>query len=327
MEEPEDEPLFCERAAGIDIGKQSVMVTVRVPSETRKGGRAQETREFGTTRRQLGELADWLRSHGVERAGMESTSDYWKPVYILLEQQGLECVLYQASKVKAQPGRPKTGKLDSVWLAKVTGQGSVAGSFVPPEDIRRLRACTRYRRRLTQAMTAEKQRVEKLLEDAHLKLPARDQRRPRRLRSGDAPRDRRRGAQPPGAGGDGPRRDAAQARGAARGPGLLVVHPGARLRAVDDAGQHRPLHQAGRRAGREDRRHVRAVRAAARPAGPDPGLRGEDRPGPDRRDRGGHERLPDRRAPVLLGPRGSPPEGVRRQAQGRQRHRERQSLH
>jgi transposase len=170
MEEAQDEPLFCERAAGIDIGKQSVMVTVRVPSETRKGGRAQETREFGTTRRQLLELADWLRSHGVERAGMESTSDYWKPVYFLLEQQGLECVLYQASKVKAQPGRPKTDKLDSVWLAKVTEQGSVAGSFVPPEDIRRLRACTRYRRRLTQAMTAEKQRVEKLLEDAHLKL-------------------------------------------------------------------------------------------------------------------------------------------------------------
>jgi transposase len=170
MEEAEDEPLFCERAAGVDIGKQAVMVTVRVPSETRRGGRQQETREFGTTRRQLLELADWLRSWGVERAGMESTSDYWKPVFFLLEQQGFDCVLYQASKVKAQPGRPKTDKLDSVWLAKVTEQGSVAGSFVPPEDIRRLRACTRYRRRLTQAMTAEKQRVEKLLEDAHLKL-------------------------------------------------------------------------------------------------------------------------------------------------------------
>jgi len=170
MEEAEDEPLFCERAAGIDIGKQAVMVTVRVPSGTRKGGRAQETREFGTTRRQLLELAGWLRSHGVERAGMESTSDYWKPAFFLLEQQGFDCVLYQASKVKAQPGRPKTDKLDSVWLAKVTEQGSVAGSFVPPEDIRRLRTHTRYRRRLTQARTAEKQRVEKLLEDAHLKL-------------------------------------------------------------------------------------------------------------------------------------------------------------
>ena len=75
-------------------------------------------------------------------------------------------MLYQASKVKAQPGRPKTDKLDSAWLAKVTERGSVAGSFVPPEDVRRLRTHTRYRRRLTQARTAEKQRVEKLLEDA-----------------------------------------------------------------------------------------------------------------------------------------------------------------
>jgi transposase len=170
MEEAEDEPLFRERAAGIDIGKQAVMVTVRVPSETRKGGRAQETREFGTMRRQLLELADWLRSHGVERAGMEATSDYWKPVYFLLEQQGLDCVLYKAAQVKALPGRPKTDKLDSVWLAKITERGSLAGSFVPPEDIRRLRTHTRYRRKLTQARTAEKQRAEKLLEDAHLKL-------------------------------------------------------------------------------------------------------------------------------------------------------------
>ena len=162
MEDAEDEPLFCERAAGIDIGKQAVMVTVRVPSETRRGGRAQETREFGTTRRQLLELADWLRSWGVERAGMESTSDYWKPVFFLLERQGLDCVLYQASQARALPGRPETGKLDSAWLAKVTERGSLAGSFVPPAGIRRLRTCTRYRRRLARARTAEKQRCEKL---------------------------------------------------------------------------------------------------------------------------------------------------------------------
>jgi transposase len=76
MEEAGDEPLFCERAAGIDIGKAMVMVTIRVPSETREGGRMQETREFGTTRRQLLQLADWLRVWGVTRAGMEATSDY-----------------------------------------------------------------------------------------------------------------------------------------------------------------------------------------------------------------------------------------------------------
>ena len=170
MEEAGEEPLFCERAAGIDIGKQLVMVTIRVPSDSRRGGRQQETREFGTTRRQLLELADWLCCWGVTRAGMESTSDYWKPVYFLLEQQGLECLLYQSSQVKALPGRPKTDKLDSAWLARITEQGSLPGSFVPPEDIRRLRTHTRYRRRLVQARTAEKERCEKLLEDAHLKL-------------------------------------------------------------------------------------------------------------------------------------------------------------
>ena len=111
MEEAGDEPLFCERAAGIDIGKQLVVVTIRVPSDTRRGGRQQETREFGTTRRQLLEMADWLRCWQVGRAGMEATSDYWKPVYFLLDREGLDCLLYQASQVKALPGRPKTDLL------------------------------------------------------------------------------------------------------------------------------------------------------------------------------------------------------------------------
>ena len=110
MQEVEDEPLFCERAAGIDIGKKMIMVTIRVPSESRKGGRQQETREFGTTRRELLALADWLRTWQVERTGMESTSDYWKPVLFLLEREGFDCLLYQASQVKALPGRPKTGQ-------------------------------------------------------------------------------------------------------------------------------------------------------------------------------------------------------------------------
>ena len=142
MEEARDEPLSCERAAGIDIGKQVVSVTIRVPGDTRRGGRQQQTREFGTTRRQLLEIADWLRCWQVQPAGMEATGGYWKPVYFLLEREGLDCLLYQASQVKALPGRPKTDRLDSAWLARITGQGSLAGSFAPPEDIRRLRTCT-----------------------------------------------------------------------------------------------------------------------------------------------------------------------------------------
>ena len=170
MHEVEDEPLFADRAAGIDIAKAGVEVTVRVPSEARAGARQQETRSFATTRRDLLSLADWLRSWGVTKAGMEATSDYWKPVYFVLESQGLDCELYHAAAVKALPGRPKTDRADSVWLARITERGSLPSSFVPPEPIRRLRTHTRYRRHLTQACTAEKQRVEKLLEDGHLKL-------------------------------------------------------------------------------------------------------------------------------------------------------------
>jgi len=163
MEDVHEEPLFVQRVAGLDIAKAEVEVTIRVPSDTITGRRQQETRTFGTTRRQLLDLADWLRSWGVAKVGMEATSDHWKPVFFLLESRGFDCDLYNAAQVRALPGRPKTDRADSIWLAKITERGMIAASFVPPEPIRRLRTHTRYRRHLTQARTAEKQRVEKLL--------------------------------------------------------------------------------------------------------------------------------------------------------------------
>jgi transposase len=172
MQDVEDEPLFAERAAGLDIAKAAVEATIRVPSDTTAGRRQQETRTFGTTRRELELLGDWLRSWGVTKAGMEATGDYWKPVFFVLEARGFDCDLYNAAQVKALPGRPKTDRADSIWLAKIVERGMICSSFVPPEPIRRLRTHTRYRRHLTQARTAEKQRVEKLLEDGHLKLSA-----------------------------------------------------------------------------------------------------------------------------------------------------------
>ena len=172
MQDVEDEPLFTERVAGLDIAKAEVEVTIRVPSDTRSGRRQQETRTFGTTRRELLALADWLRCWGVTKIGMEATGDYWKSPFFLLESQGFDCDLYNAAQVKALPGRPKTDRADSIWLAKIVERGMISSSFVPPEPIRRLRTHTRYRRHLTQARTAEKQRVEKLLEDGHLKLSA-----------------------------------------------------------------------------------------------------------------------------------------------------------
>src|SRR6266849_1212723 len=170
MQDVHDEPLFAERVAGLDIAKAEVEVAIRVPSDTTAGRRQQETRTFATTRKELLALADWLRCWGVTKAGMEATGDYWKPVFFLLESQGFDCDLYNAAQVKALPGRPKTDRADSIWLAKITERGMISSSFVPPEPIRRLRTHTRYRRHLTQARTAEKQRAEKLLEDGHLKL-------------------------------------------------------------------------------------------------------------------------------------------------------------
>src|ERR1039457_5497516 len=170
MQDAEDEPLFAERVAGRDIARAGVDVAIRVPGDSNPGRRQQETRAFGTTRRELLALADWLRCWGVTKVGMEATGDYWKPVFFLLESQGLSCDLYNAAQVKALPGRPKTDRADSIWLARITERGMISSSFVPPEPVRRLRTHTRYRRHLTQARTSEKQRVEKLLEDGHLKL-------------------------------------------------------------------------------------------------------------------------------------------------------------
>jgi transposase len=120
--------------------------------------------------RSLLALADRLAELGVTRVVLEATSDYWKAPCYLLEAQGLEVWLVNAREVKHLPGRPKTDKLDAVWLAKLAERGMLRPSFVPPPPIRRLRDLTRYRADLVAVRTAEKQRVEKLLEDAQIKL-------------------------------------------------------------------------------------------------------------------------------------------------------------
>lgn len=106
MQDVEDEPLFCERVAGLDIAKAGVEVTIRVPSDAIPGRRQQETRSLGTTRAELEPLGDWLACWGVTRVGMEATGDYWKPVFFLLESRGFDCQLYNAAQVKALPGDP-----------------------------------------------------------------------------------------------------------------------------------------------------------------------------------------------------------------------------
>jgi transposase len=169
--ETTDEPVeLVERVAALDLGKAALLACLRVPHEDRPGRRRQEIREYATMSRSLLELADWLRCEQIELVAMEATSDYWKPVFYLLEAEGFTCWLLNAKHVKNVPGRPKTDKLDAVWLAKVVERGMCSPSLVHPKPIRQLRDLTRYRRSLIRERTREKQRVEKLLEDAQIKL-------------------------------------------------------------------------------------------------------------------------------------------------------------
>jgi transposase len=130
------------------------------------GRRRQEVRTFATLTRSLLELRDWLICQGVSLCVMEATSAYWKPPFYLLED-AVECWVVNARDVKNVPGRPKTDRLDAVWLAE---RGMLRPSFAPPPAQRELRDLCRYRRTLIQERTREKQRAEKLLEDTQIKL-------------------------------------------------------------------------------------------------------------------------------------------------------------
>jgi len=170
LEEDSHTEEIIERVAALDIGKAEVVACVRVPGHGGTGRRLQEVKPYPAMTRSLLRLADRLGELGVTRVVREATSDSWKPVYYLLEAHGFETWLVNARDLKHLPGRPKTDKLDAVWLCKVAERQMIRPSFVPPPEIRRLRDVTRYRCDLVEARTAEKQRVEKLLEDAQIKL-------------------------------------------------------------------------------------------------------------------------------------------------------------
>jgi transposase len=155
LQDTHDTEEVIGRIAALDIGKAELTCCVRVPSSTGSGRRSQEVRTYKTMTRSL---------------LVEATSDYWKSPFYLLEAYGFETWLVNAKDVKHLPGRPKTDRLDAVWLCKVAERQMLRPSFVPPPAIRRLRDLTRYRSDLVAVRTAEKNRVEKLLEDAQIKL-------------------------------------------------------------------------------------------------------------------------------------------------------------
>lgn len=152
-----------EVCCGLDVHKKSVTACV-----VWAGGRKHQTREFGTFTQELLELSDWLRSCGVTHVAMESTGVYWKPVWNILEGQ-FEVLLVNAQHVKAVPGR-KTDQKDSEWIADLLQHGLLQASFVPPTPIRELRDLTRYRASLAQEINRIANRIQKVLEDANVKL-------------------------------------------------------------------------------------------------------------------------------------------------------------
>jgi transposase len=165
--ESDEQEKVLERAGAIDVAKASGKVCVRIPGAKRRITRVWDVK---STTGAIMALADELADLGIERVVLEATSDYWRPFFYLLEARGLVVWLVNARDVKNVPGRPKTDKLDSVWLAKLNERGMLRPSFVPPAEIRELRDYARLRADLTADRSRHKQRLEKLLEDALVKI-------------------------------------------------------------------------------------------------------------------------------------------------------------
>jgi len=163
---------ILERVAAVDVAKASGMVCTRVPREDQPGKRRTRVWQVDAATSAILELADHLVGEGIEKVTLESTSDYWRIWFYLLESAGLSVQLVRAQDVKQAPGRPKSDKLDAVWLAKLTERGMLRPSFVPPVEIRQLRDYTRLRTDLTRERTRHYCRLEKLLEDALIKVSA-----------------------------------------------------------------------------------------------------------------------------------------------------------
>lgn len=154
------------RCAGLDVHKQTVVACARIAAQGRP--LVQEVRTFDTTSSGLLALADWLESLGVTHVAMEASGVYWKPVWHVLEGH-FELVLANAAHVKNVPGR-KTDVNDATWLADLLAHGLVRASFVPPSPVQELRTLMRTRKQFVRERGAHAQRIEKLLEDANIKL-------------------------------------------------------------------------------------------------------------------------------------------------------------
>jgi transposase len=171
-----DQPAeFVTRVAAIDIAKASGMVCTRLPSESGAVRRVQRTWAVAATTGDIIALGDHLVCQSVELVVLEATGVYWRSWFYLLQDRGLTVWLVNPRDVKNVPGRPKTDKLDAIWLAKLAERGMLRASFVPPAPVRELRDLTRLRRTLTEDRTRFRQRVADVLQDACLKIADREE--------------------------------------------------------------------------------------------------------------------------------------------------------
>lgn len=151
-----------QRCCGLDVHKKTITVCVLTPEK-------KEIRTFGTMTEELLKLTDWVLDNNCTHVAMESTADYWKPIYNLMELTDLKLLVVNSQHVKAVPGR-KTDVKDAEWIASLLRHGLLQGSFIPSRDHRELRELVRYRRSLVQERSREVNRIQKILEGANIKL-------------------------------------------------------------------------------------------------------------------------------------------------------------
>ncbi|MCZ8514647.1 IS110 family transposase [Paenibacillus filicis] len=151
-----------ERCCGLDVHKKSITACIITPQR-------KEIRTFATMTRNLIELVDWVKQNRCTHVAMESTGDYWKPIYNLLELEDLKPMVVNAQHIKSVPGR-KTDVKDAEWIAKLVRHGLVQGSYIPNRDQREMREIIRYRRSIIEERTREVNRLQKVLEGGNIKL-------------------------------------------------------------------------------------------------------------------------------------------------------------
>jgi transposase len=169
IDDEEHERVY-ERVAAVDVAKDSGMVCARTPHPSRPGARRSIVWTVKARTGAVRALGRQLKGDGIEMVTLESTSDYWRIWFFVLEACGLAVQLVNAAQARNLPGRPKTDKLDAMWLARLTEMGLLRASFVPPAAIRDLRDYTRARTRLVRERTRCFQQLEKLLEGALVKV-------------------------------------------------------------------------------------------------------------------------------------------------------------